>query len=261
MPHFLKYALENGEHVLRIEGVITPNEWGWWYREVLGVEPVNPATIQAQLATLNGEDLTLIIDSPGGDCDAGAAIYTALMEYPGHITVKITSRAYSYASLLAMTGDRRLISPAAKFMLHNPFGGFEGDYRDASTAYQCLRAERDTMARLYAEATGKPFEVICALLDAETWLDAEQAVQEGFVHAVMAFDNETPAPTTKAANLRGLRQVFALERDACQRRVAAVLAEPEPPAPITPAPAPDTSAQRTAIATRCRLMLADFPTD
>ncbi len=260
LPGFLRFAQENGANVLRIEGIITADEWGWWY-QAMAIAAITPSSMRDQLASLGGADLTLIIDSPGGDCDAGAAIYTALMEYPGRITVQIPGRAHSYASLLAMTGDRRIMSPAAKMMLHNPYGDIGTcDYRDADSAYQGLLNERDIMAALYAEATGQSVEAICDMMDATTWLDAQSALDRGFIHEVQDFQAsqafQETAPAQEAppiAHAQGLRQVFALERAACMRRLEARQAP-------TPQP-PQDSLERAAIAERCRLMVADLLND
>ena len=83
-------------------------------------------------------DVTVWINSPGGDCIAAAQIYTMLKEYPGKVTVKIDGMAASAASVVAMAGDSVLMSPVSMMMIHNPMTVAMGDTAEMQKAIEML---------------------------------------------------------------------------------------------------------------------------
>ena len=113
------------ERVLTINGTIAEESWF--------DDDVTPQLFKNELNSGNG-DITVWINSPGGDCVAAAQIYNMLMDYKGNVTVKIDGIAASAASVIAMAGTKVLMSPVSMIMIHNPMTteGFDGDFLQES---------------------------------------------------------------------------------------------------------------------------------
>jgi ATP-dependent Clp endopeptidase proteolytic subunit ClpP len=133
----------------------------------------------------NGEDLTLEINSPGGDVFAGIAIYNKLNELKGTLTVDIIGLAASAASLIAMAGDEILIRDNARIMIHNPFTGKMGDAKALEKTAEQLKEIENQIAGIYAARTGIDRRTVLKMMDDETWLKADEAVKKGFATRVV----------------------------------------------------------------------------
>ena len=138
-----------------------------------------------------GGDITVWINSPGGDCIAAAQIYNMLFDYKGHITVKIDGIAASSASVIAMAGDKVLMSPVAMLMIHNPATIAMGDHAEMQKAIDMLTEVKESIINAYVVKTGLSRAKLSRLMDAETWMNAGKAVELGFADGVLerAFDN------------------------------------------------------------------------
>ena len=134
-----------------------------------------------------GGDITVWINSPGGDCIAAAQIYNMLSDYKGHITVKIDGIA---ASVIAMAGDEVLMSPVAMLMIHNPATIAMGDHAEMQKAIDMLTEVKESIINAYVVKTGLSRAKLSRLMDAETWMNAGKAVELGFADGVLerAFD-------------------------------------------------------------------------
>lgn len=132
-----------------------------------------------------GGDVTVWINSPGGDCIAASRIYTMLMEYPGHVTVKIAGIAASAASVIAMAGEKVLMSPTAMMMVHNPATLAFGDHRELGKAIEVLGEVKESIVNAYELKTGMSRAKIARLMDDETWMNARKAVELGFADGVI----------------------------------------------------------------------------
>ena len=163
------------ERVLRLDGVIA--EDGWYEDEV------TPALFKADLDGGEGP-VTVIINSPGGDCVAAAQIYNMLQEYPGEVTVKIDGIAASAASVVAMAGKTVLMSPVSIMMIHNPATIAMGDHRDMEKAKEMLNSVKESIINAYERKTGLSRKELSRMMDAETWMDAGKAVGLGFADGV-----------------------------------------------------------------------------
>ncbi len=130
-------------------------------------------------------DITLWINSPGGDCIAAAQIFNMLSDYPGHITVKIDGIAASAASVIAMAGDEVLMSPVSMMMIHNPATGAFGDYTDMQKAIDMLSEVKESIINAYVRKTGQSRAKLSHLMDAVTWMNAGKAVELGFADGVL----------------------------------------------------------------------------
>lgn len=179
-----------GEVELRIDGYIVDDDDSWLY-EWFGEQCASPNSFRDELAQHKGKDITVWIDSNGGDYFAAAGIYNALKEHRGKVTVKIDGKAMSAATVIAMAGNSIQMSPAAIFMIHNPLtygiGGYAEDLRKVA---EVLDTVKDSIINAYQLKTGRPRKVISDLMDSEAYMSANQALAEGFVDEIMYTDGD-----------------------------------------------------------------------
>jgi ATP-dependent Clp protease protease subunit len=168
---------EGSPRVLTIDGAIT--EYAFWDDDVSAREFLR------ELGSGSG-DLTLWINSPGGDCVAASAIYSALMEYQGRVTVKVGGIAASAASVVAMAGDELLMDRTALLMIHNPLTLAIGDSAEMARAREMLEEVKESIVNAYAQKTGLARERIAAMMDDETWMSAGRAVSLGFADGILS---------------------------------------------------------------------------
>ena len=160
-------------------------------------DDVTPQLFKDELNAGSG-DITVWINSPGGDCVAAAQIYNMLMDYKGNVTVKIDGIAASAASVIAMAGTKVLMSPVSMMMIHNPMTVAFGDSAEMQKAIEMLASVKDSIINAYEIKTGLSRTKLSHLMDAETWMDANKAVELGFADEIMkrsgsAEDMEPPA--------------------------------------------------------------------
>ncbi len=177
----------DGERELALDGVIAEESW---YSD-----DVTPAAFRAELLQGTG-NIVVRINSPGGDCVAGAQIYNMLCEYPGKVTVRIDGLAASAASVVAMAGDRVTMSPVSLMMIHNPWTLAMGDSEYMRQAMQLLDEVKESIVNAYELKTALPRAKISALMDAETWMSSGRALELGFADDVCkpAKKNSAAAP-------------------------------------------------------------------
>lgn len=162
-----------------------------WVYDWLGLESTSPKKIIKALQAAGGEDVEIYINSPGGSIFAGSEIYTELRNYSGKKIIKITGIAASAASVIAQAGECE-ISPTGMFMIHNVKTSASGDYRDMDNTGDALRAANQSIMNAYIDKTGMDAEILQDLMDRETYLSAQQAVDHGFVDKIMFSDNAIP---------------------------------------------------------------------
>jgi ATP-dependent protease ClpP protease subunit len=155
----------------------------------LGIENTSPQKIVKALAEAGGEDIEVYINSPGGDVFAGSEIYTELRSYGGKKLIRITGIAASAASVIAQAGECE-ISPTGMFMIHNVQTRAAGDYRVMDNTGDALRAANQAIMNAYVEKTHRDPEELQALMDRDTYLSAQQAVEYGFVDRMMFQDSD-----------------------------------------------------------------------
>ena len=168
---------------LYLDGVIAEESWF--------EDDVTPAAFKSDLMSGTGP-ITIWINSPGGDCVAAAQIYNMLMEYPGDVTVKIDGIAASAASVIAMAGTRVLMSPVSTMMIHNPLTVAIGDSDEMRKAIQMLDEYKESIVNAYEIKTGLSRAKLSHLMDAETWMNANKALELGFCDAIMFKDSAPP---------------------------------------------------------------------
>lgn len=199
--------------IINVKGTIISNDYKDVY-EWYGMESTCPNDVSNALPTDNSP-VEVVINSGGGMVDSGSEIYTTLKSYQGEVTVKIVGMAGSSASVIAMAGDKVLISPTAQIMIHNVSSGAEGDYRVLQHEASVLENYNQSIANAYAIKTGKSHEELLDLMNVTTYFTAQQAVENGFADAVM-FENETPVLTNSDENVLLPQSVIDKARQARQ---------------------------------------------
>lgn len=154
-----------------------------WY----GMEATSPKSVADALAKGNGERAEVEINSGGGEIFAASEIYTALRNYAGGVIVRIVGLAASAASIIAMAGESEMTA-TGMMMIHNVQASADGDYRQMEHTAGVLRDANHAIISAYVAKTGRQEAEIAAMMDAETWITAERAVELGLVDRVMQPD-------------------------------------------------------------------------
>ena len=167
---------DTGSRTLVLNGQISDETW-------FGDE-VTPGLFRDELQSCEG-DITVWINSPGGDVFAAAQIYNMLMEYPGNVDVRIDGIAASAASVIAMAGNKVSMSPVAMMMIHNPMTVAMGDKKVMQQAIDMLDEIKESIINAYELKTGQTRTKIAHMMDAETWFNAKKAVELGFADDIL----------------------------------------------------------------------------
>ena len=129
--------------------------------------------------------ITVWINSPGGDCIAASQIYSMLMDYKDEVTVKVDGIAASAASVIAMAGSKVLLAPTALIMIHNPSMTAFGERKDMEKAIELLDEVKESIINAYEIKTGQSRTVLSHLMDSETWMNANKAIELGFADGIL----------------------------------------------------------------------------
>ena len=176
---------ETMERTLFLNGTIADESWF--------DDDVTPQLFKEELLSGSG-DITVWINSPGGDCVAAAQIYNMLMDYHGNVTVKIDGIAASAASVIAMAGNKVLMSPVSMLMIHNPMTVAMGNTAEMQKAIEMLSEVKESIMNAYEIKTGMSRAKISHLMDAETWMNANKAVELGFADDILNREEPPEAP-------------------------------------------------------------------
>ena len=192
MNKFWNWARDanDGSRTLYLSGTIAEESWF--------DDDVTPALFKSELQSGSG-DITVWINSPGGDCVAASQIYTMLMDYPGHVTVKIDGLAASAASVVAMAGTQVLMAPTAMMMVHNPLTVAIGDSEEMQKAIAMLSEVKESILNAYEIKTGLSRAKLSHLMDAETWMNAKKAVELGFADGILTDEKKSAADAVSYA--------------------------------------------------------------
>jgi len=172
---------DDAGRTLYLDGTIAEESWF--------EDDVTPKAFKEELFAGEG-DITIWINSPGGDCIAASQIYTMLMDYKGSVTVKIDGIAASAASVIAMAGTEVLMAPTALLMIHNPLTIAIGDSEEMQKAIAMLDEVKESIINAYELKTGLTRAKISHLMDAETWMNANKAIELGFVDGMLGDEKQ-----------------------------------------------------------------------
>lgn len=179
---------ESGGRVLRLDGPIDEDYfWG---------DEVTPRAFRQELEADSG-DITVWINSPGGNVFSAAEIYTMLKDYKGEVTVKIDALAASAASVIAMAGSKVQMSPVAMLMVHDPSTIAFGNTKDMEKAINTLNEVKESIINAYQLKTGLSHSRIANLMGNETWMNAKKAVELGFADEILFDDLEAEEEETE----------------------------------------------------------------
>lgn len=183
---------------ININGVIIPNDYKWFY-DLFEEDSTCPKDVNKAIEEANGDDLEVYINSPGGVISAGSEIYTALRNYKGNHKNYIVGQACSAASIIAMSGYCEM-SPTALMMVHCVSTSASGNHNDMEHAAEVLKTADDALSNAYMAKSGMSKEEVLQMMEAETWLTAEQAKAKGLIDNIM-FEQSEPLRLT-ASNFK-----------------------------------------------------------
>jgi len=199
----LRSAEKDDDHTISILGAIGPDFFG---------EGVTARRISAALRSIGSDqDITVHINSPGGDFFEGLSIYNLLREHKGIIKVKVLGLAASAASVIAMAGDEIQIAKAGFLMIHNTWIVVMGDRHDMMEAADWLEPFDKVSVGIYAAQTGMDEKAIAKMMDKETWINGSEAVEQGFANSLLSADEvkkDTKASTE--GNINAAARIHAM---------------------------------------------------
>ena len=159
----------------------------WWGDEI------TPAMFRDELSKVSG-NLTVWLNSPGGDVFAASQMYSMLKNHKGKVTVKIDGIAASAASVVAMSGDETLIAPTAMMMIHDPSTMAFGNKEDMKKAISLLDEVKESIINAYEDKTHLSRDKIAKMMSNETWLNAKKAHEMRFADGILFADKKKPVP-------------------------------------------------------------------
>lgn len=196
----IQAAVENTSETITIYGVIGED----WYGEGVTVK-----RIDAALRAIGDREVTVYINSPGGDMFEGIAIYNRLREHKQKVTTKVLGMAASAASVIYLAGSERQVASSAFLMIHNCWTFLSGNrhyLRDVSDDMEEFDA---AMADLYAETSGQPVEDMAELMDDETFIRGRRAVELGLATGLLAATEVTERETEETGQANALKAMDA----------------------------------------------------
>lgn len=180
------------ERTLFLNGTIAEESWF--------DDDVTPQLFKEELNAGTG-NITVWINSPGGDCVAAAQIYNMLANYKGTVTVRIDGIAASAASVIAMAGTKVIMSPVSMMMIHNPMTIAFGDSANMQKAIAMLDEVKKSIINAYEIKTGLSRAKLSHLMDAETWMDANSAIEMGFADEIMHRNTADAVEVPQVSNI------------------------------------------------------------
>lgn len=189
--------------------------WGW--RDITA-----PMDIAAALEQANGEDVTILINSPGGDMTVGAEIRSMFRRYKGKTTALFQGFGASAATLAASGCNEITSEPGALLCYHNPVSGAQGDYKDMALASEALRNARDCILEMYtARQSSKSREELIALMDKNIWISPTQALEYGLLDGIIQLDGAVEADPAAFVAAGSRMRITTAMREKYQAHVAA----------------------------------------
>ena len=223
--------------ILDIDGEIVAEE-GWFTEGAVVAKGFRQRLAQYR-------NVTVRINSPGGDVMAGAEIYSALKEHSlnghGRVRVEITALAASAASVIAMAGDEIAMYPTSYMMIHNPWSIAIGDAKEMRKTARTLDVISEGLINAYQQRTGKSRDELKRMLENETWMSAGTAVEQGFADEVIGYAGQDAAPIAAclmSSRAHGVREIM-------EKYGAMIRAEETEPEEENPNEEPEEDAERS----------------
>ena len=176
MKKFWNWVKNEDGRTLYFDGYIAQDSWF--------DDDITPKKFKAEL-TASAGDIAVWLNSPGGDVFAAAQIYNMLMDYKGSVKVRIDGLAASAASVIAMAGTKVMMAPTALMMIHNPLTVAIGDTEEMQKAIAMLDEVKESIINAYEIKTGQSRAKISHLMDGETYMNANKAVELGFADGIL----------------------------------------------------------------------------
>lgn len=182
-----------------------------------------PMDIAAALEKANGEDVTLLINSPGGDMTVGTEIRSMLRRYPGKTTALFQGYGASAATLAASGCKVIACEPGALLCYHNPSSTAQGDYKDLARASEGMLNARDCILEIYTARQGtKSREELIELMEKDIWISPTQALEYGLIDIIVPFEEDAePDPAPFVASSGSRMRITAAMKEKYQAHVAA----------------------------------------
>ena len=201
---------------IEIKGAIVPTNDGWIY-DFFGESYTSPQKVADALEDANGEDIDVEINSGGGDVFSASEIYAALRSYKGSVKIHVVGLAASAASVIACAGQSD-IAPTAQMMVHNVSTYAAGDFHDMQHAAEMLKQANRSIASAYTTKTGMSEKDVLDLMDAETWITAQDAVDYGLIDEIAGVAKETTAPLALVASSGNLLPATVMDKMRARRQ-------------------------------------------
>ena len=174
------------------KGTIVSNDDKWIY-DFFEIESVCPSDITKALQEANGDDVTIAVNSGGGDVFAANEIYYQISQYAHRTIADITGIAASAATIICCAADIVRGVPGMQYMIHNVSASAEGDYNVMEHTSGILKTANKTVSNVYRSKTGMSEEELLTLMNSETWMDADEALERGFVDEIIGSNGvKTP---------------------------------------------------------------------
>lgn len=191
----------------------------------IGVNGVSAKSFLEDLKGLKGRDITVHINSTGGDVFQGQAIYTALKNYTGKVTVKIEGLAASMATIISLAADKVEMTANSLFMIHSPMSNVFGNKAQMRKQINALEKVETTMLSVYKAKTNISEDEIEQMMARETWLSAQEALELGFIDEVLGavkvvarydlsgYQNKTPEEILNTLNIDNHKKESTMSED------------------------------------------------
>lgn len=205
---------------INIKGVIIPNSYKFFF-DWFGMDSTCPNDVEKGLNEAKGDEVEVYINSPGGIIDVGSEIYTMLRAYKGDVKIYIVGEACSAASVIAMARYCEM-SPTALMMVHCVSTGIYGNHTVLEHTAEVLRIADEALCTAYVAKSGMTKEEALAMMEYETWMNAEKAKEKGLIDAIMFEDEQK--------TFRLAASTFALPSPEQMEKVRDLMKEQAPPA-------------------------------
>ena len=214
-----------------------------WYGDEITPRALHEELYGAE--NVNADDVRIVLNSYGGNCNAATRMFDDVRAYPGKVHLVISGTAASAASVLSQAAHRVEMTPGSLFMIHDPSCMAVGNESDLGEAIRLLRACKESILNVYARRSRRSREELSNMMRETTWMDAQQALAEGFIDGIVE-----DVPSNELYNSAAPRVVDRAEAEAKvqnwltrSRARSPVQNAAQPPSPVVPAPEPEKRAK------------------